>query len=348
METKKTNRILWVDELKGFAIILVMCVHAIFPNIVKIEMCSFALPMFFFLSGYVFSIRKYDSFKSFLQSKIRSLIIPLMSFSIFIFVFDFIVRYLILGTMNLKNVLFEIPGFFIQIRGTFLGGSLWFLPCLFVTEIIFYFIIKITKNNKVKILFSIAICAVVGSIYFKYINKLLPWSVDAALTAILFLGIGYLSKNTKKKFDKIVDIRIAILLLIINICSTYFNYKILGSNVDLYACRQGNVLLYYIESISGIYMCISIKRLIKSSNILISIGKNSLIYYCLHGSLFVVFRSIISNFTSIENCNFIKSLAIGITMIVLAVIIIWNISNFINKKCPFILGKINICNDNKG
>lgn len=249
--------------------------------------------------------------------------------------------------MSLKNVLFEIPGFVIQIRGTFLGGSLWFLPCLFVTEIIFYFIIKITKNNKVKILFSIAICALVGSIYFKCINKLLPWSVDAALTAIFFLGIGYLSKNTKKKFDKIVDIRIAILLLIINVCSTYFNYKILGSNVDLYACKQGNVLLYYIESISGIYMCISIKRLIKSSNILISIGKNSLIYYCLHGSLFVIFRSIISNFTSIENCNFIKSLVIGITMIVLAVIIIWNISDFINKKCPFILGKINICNDDK-
>lgn len=339
MSIENSNRILWVDELKGLAIILVMFGHAIFPNIFKVELYSFHIPLFFFLSGYVFGVKKYNDFKEFLLSKIRSIIIPLLSFSIFIFVFDFIVRYLILGTMSLKNLLFEIPGFFIQIRGTFLGGSLWFLTCLFVTEIMFYLIIKVTKNDKVKILLSIIICAIVGYIYFRYINKLLPWAVDASLTAIFFLGLGYLSKMCKERINNIINIKTAVFFVIINVLSTYLNYYLSGSNVDLYASKQGNVLLYYIESISGIYMCIIIKRLVRNSNVLISIGKNSLIYYCMHGSLFMVFSAVISNFTSIENCNLIKSLIIGMIMVILTVIVIWHISDFINKKCPFILGK---------
>ena len=339
MDIKISNRITWIDELKGLAIILVMFGHAIFPDILKVELYSFHIPLFFFLSGYVFSIKKYNNFREFLKSKIRSLIIPLLSFSIFIFVFDFVVRYLILETISIQNLLFEIPGFFIQIRGTFLGGSLWFLTCLFVSEIMFYFIIKITKNDKTKIFLIIVISAVVGAIYFKYINKLLPWAIDAALTAIFFLGIGYLSKEFKEKVDKIVDVRIAILLVIINVSSAYFNYKVSGSSVDLYACRQGNVVLYYIESITGIYMCISIKRLIKDNKSLLNMGRNSLIYYCMHGSLFILFTSILSSFTSIENCSFMKSLCIGLIMVLLATLIISIVSKFINNKCPFILGK---------
>lgn len=347
MEVKKNNRIMWVDELKGFAIILVMCGHAIFPDLLKGELYSFHIPLFFFLSGYVFSIRKYNGFREFLKSKVRSLIIPLLSFSIFIFVFDFIVKYLILGIYDLKRVLFEIPGFVIQIRGTFLGGSIWFLPCLFITEIMFYFIIKVTKNKNIKILLSIIICAIVGYIYFRYINKLLPWSIDAALTAVFFLGLGYLSKNCEMIIDKIIDIKMAIILVVINVVSAYLNYQILGEHVDLYACKQGNVLLYYISAISGIYMCISIKRLLQTSDILTRIGKNSLIYYCMHGSIFTIFTAVITSFTNIESCNFVKGLVIGSIMVVLAAIIIWFVSDFINRKCPFILGKINICKDDK-
>lgn len=347
MEVKKANRILWIDELKGFAIILVMCGHAIFPELLKVELYSFHIPLFFFLSGYVFSTRKYNGFKEFLKSKMRSLLIPLLSFSIFIFVFDFIVKYLILNVYDLRRILFEIPGFFIQIRGTFLGGSIWFLPCLFVTEIIFYFIIKFTNNNKFKILVCIIFSAIVGYVYFRYINKLLPWSVDAALTATFFLGLGYLSKECKEKFDKIVSIRIAIILVVLNIFTAYLNYRIFGERVDLYACKQGNILLYYISAISGIYMCISIKRLLKKNDILTIVGKNSLIYYCMHGSIFTVFTAILACFTSVDDYDFAKALITGIIMVMLASIIIYFVSDFINKKCPFILGKISICKDDR-
>lgn len=79
----KYKRVEWVDMLKGFGIILVMLGHASFPEALVTEIYTFHMPLFFFLSGYVFSIKKYSNFKDFLIHKAKTLLLPLMVFSIF-------------------------------------------------------------------------------------------------------------------------------------------------------------------------------------------------------------------------------------------------------------------------
>lgn len=64
------KRIDWVDMLKGIAIICVIIGHRTWsdygalPCMLKSWIYSFHMPLFFFLSGFVFSIDKYSYVQS--------------------------------------------------------------------------------------------------------------------------------------------------------------------------------------------------------------------------------------------------------------------------------------------
>ncbi len=70
------RRISWVDYGKGLAILLVFWGHAVFPEPVRASFYAFHIPVFYFLSGYVFSTRKYHSFGPFLWHRSAALISP--------------------------------------------------------------------------------------------------------------------------------------------------------------------------------------------------------------------------------------------------------------------------------
>ena len=138
------KRIEWVDMLKGFGIILVMLGHASFPESLRIELYTFHMPLFFFMSGYVFSIKKYSNFKDFLIYKAKTLLLPLMVFSIFMTIantiFDIVNN---IGysnvIINLKNNIFDI---IFQARGITIVSALWFIGCIFFCQVIFYLLLE--------------------------------------------------------------------------------------------------------------------------------------------------------------------------------------------------------------
>ena len=71
------KRIDWVDMSRGFAMLLVMLGHTYCAESIRYWFYTFHVPLFFFLSGYVFSTKKYNSFKEFLISKIKTLFVPI-------------------------------------------------------------------------------------------------------------------------------------------------------------------------------------------------------------------------------------------------------------------------------
>ena len=73
MESEQKKRITWIDMAKGYGIILVILGHLKF-DMFRDWIFTFHMPLFFFLSGYVFST-KYD-FVTFLKRKCRSMILP--------------------------------------------------------------------------------------------------------------------------------------------------------------------------------------------------------------------------------------------------------------------------------
>ena len=110
-------RIRYFDIAKGIGMVLVVLSHTCPMGIGIQGFCeSFHMPMFFFISGYFFSLDKY-SLKDFFKRRFLQLVLPLVSFSILV------------GTLNsFSQTCFKISNY-IFIERTYLFLEL--LMCFF-------------------------------------------------------------------------------------------------------------------------------------------------------------------------------------------------------------------------
>ena len=69
------------------------------------------------------------------------------------------------------------------------------------------------------------------------------------------------------------------------------------------------------------------------------IGKNSLIYYCMH---FKIITTISTIYKFSDANQWYKELIIGFIYLIINLIVLHFISNFINNKASFILGKFKV------
>jgi len=153
--------------VKGFGIILVVYGHN-FPSI-EDYIYSFHMPLFFLLAG-IFHPKK-SNFQV-IKKRVQQILIPYFLWSFLLFIFWFFIgrkfgESSLLDLSPLKNF---IGIFFSQGDTTYMnwGIPMWFLPSLFLTFLIFYWIQKI-KNSILKIILCLT-CIIIGFILPKVFN----------------------------------------------------------------------------------------------------------------------------------------------------------------------------------
>lgn len=326
------KRIEWVDMSRGFAMILVMLGHTYCAEGIRYWLYTFHVPLFFFLSGYVFSVKKYSSFKEFLISKIKSLFVPMVTLGLLLSVWNYLIfpegRFL-------DYIIKKIAGIFIQLRGSEFDLGLWYITCLFVSEIGMWFLIKLTNNNPKKMIFALVGFSIVGFGWIRIIDKICPWCLDAACIAIGFVGSGYLMKTYKSDFiNKISTYGWIAIFICINIIAGIINLK-LGFVFDLYSNNVSIYPIYYLCGFSGVFACIGIFKKLPKIKALCQLGENTLVFYALHKSVFLTFNFIFEKF----KINYGKTTITGLVYIVLASGVLYVISCYIKKYVPWMLGK---------
>jgi len=182
------KNIVWIDNLKGLAIIAVVFGHMASPLLNFIY--SWHIPLFFFVSGLL--IKKNRSIKDFLKKDFSRLIIPFFVFSIVGLIAEYIKRWMlpsftfINGKINLQD---EIIGIFWWMDYSHLhqyGFVLWFLPALFWAKSIYLFLLKLFRNIYVVSIICLVILFVVSNQ-----NLVLPFCINQALIGLLWLSIGW-------------------------------------------------------------------------------------------------------------------------------------------------------------
>ena len=281
------TRIKWIDILKGIGIILVVVGHAnwLFTNatpstFIQKYIYSFHMPLFFFLSGYLFINKKYSNYKKILILKFKTLLIPYFFFSIIP------VLYNIMVTLKYNGNLFNYQTIIIQVlylKKTIVvwDEPLWFLVCLFVVEILYYSISGYKWNTKIIILLF---CAYGGYRLSSVANfYVLPWSIGIALTSIIFYAMGNYFRHSKIGHKITLPNRLIFCIFFtINLIIGGFQ----NIYVSMYYLVYGNLFYFYLASFSGIIAYIQISQFIKKNNFLTSIfeyyGRNSIIILCTH------------------------------------------------------------------
>lgn len=288
------KRVQWIDMAKGIGLILVMYGHIQFrPYPFYVWLCSFHMPLFFFLSGITFRVKKYEDFQTFFKKKIKALLIPYMIFASVTWVYRFGVEiwdYFRKGTAIdwgwLGN---KALGILFQVRGSEFGIGVWFLPCIFVAFLLLFLILKISRGNKEIAILLGSICLCIGFLYSTRIGKELPWSLDAALVAVFFMTIGNAFSEKLMNLElhhcvrlNIKTILVALIAITGSILFSWCNYGVLDRAVGMWSNNYGSFLFFILGVVSGVAITIIFCNACHIS-FLKQIGENSIFYYGIHG-----------------------------------------------------------------
>ena len=233
----------WLDCVKAIGMILVYIGHCHIPGVNK-YIYLFHMPLFFIISGYLWNIEKNKSmnFKTFFQKKFKSYIIPYFKIaSVCFVVWGVCINYFRLNGFSdeyLRQIAQYIFGIFIYSRGTIEWlpqcSPIWFLACLFVAEIVYYFIMKM----RIPVV-GVFLAGILGFIFSGWLK--LPWNIDNAFSAIVLLYIGML---IRKYWSLLVNWKIIIPISLIAVFVLCTN----ETKVDFDGNKFSNILAMYVKS----------------------------------------------------------------------------------------------------
>lgn len=280
MEHKK--RVFWIDNMKAIGIMLVIIGHNNSKLINYIY--AFHMPLFFFISGVLFGEKKTKNFKEYFIHKFKTIMIPYISFSIVLFFNWVFIRKNYRNGYSLKRNIFGI--FYAIGEHEFMnwGLQMWFLPCLFVTSIIFYLIRKENKKKTIKIMILLSIIGYSIGIFIEHINGIypiirLPWSIDTALMAVMFFGVGYYMKEkllSRKEIGKSYLIKLIVSIII------FIGLVNINGRVDMNTLIYKNYLLFLSAAFVGIAIVYFISNLLPESKIAAYLSVNTLFLLAFH------------------------------------------------------------------
>nr|WP_315184834.1 acyltransferase family protein [uncultured Flavobacterium sp.] len=279
MSIKEDKRIKFLDVTKGIGIILVVIGHICNNKSVTGIIYQFHMPLFFFISGYLFRIKKDE--KSNFYTKLKQLGIPYLSFLFIISTFQFYRNFYSGETVvSFKNIALFISR--VLLGGRWLSSDatvFWFVSVLLLVNILMNYLIQRVSSLKIKVLMLIFILfSYINSIYFQNIR--IPLNANVILAACPIFYIGYVLKNYS--LNKFIYPCLMLILL-----TFFIDYNDKLPSIDYKNSLYGMPIFSLIISLSFIIFTLKISSALCNNskhltNFFTKIGKASLIIMFLH------------------------------------------------------------------
>ena len=207
-----TARIGWIDEFKGFVLLLVCLFHVeqsfSCANMGMLHLSAMRMSAFFFISGMLFSTRRFPNFKSYLIHKTRVLLVPYILLSLLFLALDPVLYNFDLfpkaPRMTVMNIRPEIAGvwdyiywnlakIFVAGKSSIGSGPLWFVFTLYSVSLMFYGVQKAMTSKVITAIIAIVSLAGGWLLYKNHIR--LPLGIERDLTVLFFFANGWLCKG---------------------------------------------------------------------------------------------------------------------------------------------------------
>lgn len=298
------ERLEYIDVAKAIGIITVLCVHA-GMGIIWVQ--PYYMPMFFAASGCVFTFlcKRLDycleSAVKIVKIYFKNSIIVAVMYIPLIFIkhkdYTFVIRNLI-GIFYARKALYspldlENNVIFMEYG----NGPMWFLPCLAIAWLLFI-PLNALRSRKVALLGCIFLYLLLSEKLSKLLI-MLPWSLDTAFVAAIFLCIGTQYEDIRKKYllnlkgggykliqlIPIYGLCNVVYLILVNQISINWNMSVgaydtsISSGVFFFCmfCMLGTVMMFT-------FCCLLEKS--PMASVLSMIGRNSLPLLCFHAVIY--------------------------------------------------------------
>ena len=325
MSDKAMARIGWIDEFKGFVLLLVCLFHMeqSFSNVDMgmLHLGALRMSAFFFISGMLFSTRRFPDFKSYLVHKTRVLLLPYIFLSLLfllldpvLYNFEWFPRAPRMVIMTIRPeilsvwdyIYWNLAKIFVAGKSSIGSGPLWFVFTLYSVSLLFYGVQKIAGRIKAPRVATalIAIASLAGG-WFLYKNHIrLPLGIERDLTVLFFFACGWMCKGVVKGFaclgasnkGKTILATVALISFIV-----YAFIEIPDPNFSIMNNDLGKSFpVFLASSVFGIVGLVAafmfadklpnIVPIRIAKGILRNISRNALIILAVHWYIFLVFR----------------------------------------------------------
>lgn len=261
----------------------------------------FAVPLFFFTSGYFYKPAKdFQELKTFYWKRIKGLYFPFVKWSLLFLLLHNVCFYLNIyndhyGFLGRFSHLYSYGEFFhkavnivLLLRGNEqLLGAFWFIRALFIAALMVVTIQYLFSRWKFinrYVMFFILLFATVITIYFKVKFHLIG-NVGLILLSATFYVAGYCYRSLEcDKFYTIYAMFISTFITFAGLF--YFN-----GVVQMLDIKTIHIIPYTIVAITGIIMVLNLSKLIEKSSIRSAfyyLGNNTMIVLALHFTCFKI------------------------------------------------------------
>ena len=229
MSDKAMARIGWIDEFKGFVLLLVCLYHVeqSFPQaqMGMLHLSALRMSAFFFISGMLFSTRRFGNFKDYFIHKTRVLLVPYILLSLLflaldpvLYNFDLFPKAPRMTVMNIRPeiatvwdyIYWNLAKIFVAGKSSIGSGPLWFVFTLYSVSLIFYgvqcaarkiseILSPLRGSRMTAGVTALAAIASLAGGWFLYVNHIrLPLGIERDLTVLFFFANGWLCKGALK------------------------------------------------------------------------------------------------------------------------------------------------------
>ncbi|MBE6825005.1 MAG: hypothetical protein E7513_06635 [Ruminococcaceae bacterium] len=265
----ENKRMLWLDALRGLGIILITLGHLGCFELLERYIYSFHVPLFFFISGYLY-IRSAKPIKNFIKRKTITILVPFLVWTLMSTLVNVVMNY------DLKLLMLKM----VTYNGLLTWNSpLWFLLVLYIVEILFAVLDRLND----KTYFKYIILAVSVVLFFIFGEMMLTLKLNLVPLAMIFYSMGNIMRTSLeqkplnlKTWQKVT--MVVLLFIVSFVFSAVLNVRIKYTHAIF-----GNIAHFLIAATAAIlfyYIIFKNVNTLSNSKMLINLGNNSLIIMC--------------------------------------------------------------------
>lgn len=289
------SRFDFIDYAKIFGIFFI-CIGHFLPenNLLKIIFYSFHVPVFFFISGFLFKQKEFH-LKLYFQKQINRILKP--------YIIYFIISAL-LYIFTEPQKLLQLPGMFLMLNGrTLWNDPLWFLPVIFLSNcllgLLYQLFKKLERHVFHKIIFFVCCSMFFFTFLFDYFH-IISMFLGINLLAHMF-GYTCVGVIIRALYEKIKDFKIKTRNILSYFSMFFFFLCCLisgivnnGNNISVYTADFNNILFYIPFAILLCIFFIFSFFSMKSSFFIKILSENTIFIMCSHYFILLIYKSFFS------------------------------------------------------
>ena len=276
------------------------------------------MPLFFLAAGWVY---KEKTVLADIKRRIQTIVIPYFSFGFLVLIYwQLIERRFRDSDMSFMDSLFGLfSGCYDNLE---FNIHLWFLPCFFVTVILFNTLVNLGGRRM-----AYLVSALMSLAFIVVPMHGLIWGIDRVFKYMGFYAVGvFMAGKSVKAVKKKVEAGIVAIVLLA-----------LSFSLSCYHLTMG--IMWFVTALIGVAAVILISQLINENRILQYFGRISLIILCIHGPVYRIVVKIVSILLNVSTDAVRESFLLAMVVVVITMAICSTAYEVVVRLAPWMVGK---------